>query len=161
MCWKTHYLTYTKRRIAENDIKVYKVVKAMGGGIYSYFMVKNYGFFDDDEIIKDEYFIPWQFANVQAITQPSGHFLYTIVFGYHSYSANVGTSYVNYGDEEKAFVVCGTQYQYDEHLRIMECVIPKGTAYYENEHGEIVSELIKIKKIYIPSFKDGSFGEIY
>jgi hypothetical protein len=33
---------------------------------------------------------------------------------------------------------------------IVECIIPKGTVFYENEWGEIVAETLKIIKIIKP-----------
>ena len=39
----------------------------------------------------------------------------------------------------------------DSNERIVKCIIPKGTVYYKNEIGEIISESIIIKKIINPS----------
>lgn len=147
MCWKATRRSEATRRIAENDIRVYKVILRMRGGIYySYYETKKY------EVGK---------TYETSLAYPNE--AWTIECGFHSYKAdavffekstyrcfNVNTR-VLVGDA----VVEKTVQRYrlrasaiilDRILlgvtSICEFIVPKGASYYENKYGEIVSNKI-------------------
>lgn len=129
-------------QIVKENKKVYKIMSYKGnvGELESLYFSKKY------EIGK-EY--------VEDIEMESPNNLrcyYSIRKGFHSYSTE--KTYLNERDkrwlvwskfDDIAIDVINLEnVDFDENLVVAECVIPKGSKYYENEYGEIVSDHIII-----------------
>lgn len=137
MCWKSNKQPI--RNIAEKEIKVIKVFSRI----------------DKDVLYSPIWNFPYVFntamKNITVI--PNSHFIgekdgthiiiYMINEGYHSYS--LSTQFSKY--ERVIIIHKGLSWDcYFDNI-CTECTIPAGTIYYENEHGEIVSETIIINRI--------------
>lgn len=156
MCWYTGNKNYRVARIAEKDIRVFKIVELDDNKIQAYFQDFIYGLVDSEE-------------NIVSWTELFPHSLYfdsnsAIGIGYHSYSEKVFT-YPVARDNMFPFIdrlcIADSFYILDPAIRIMECVIPAGTEYFINEQGEIVSEIIRPIKIHKPIFNEDIFSNIY
>lgn len=96
----------------------------------------------------------WLFRNPKIIKLKEEG-VYLISMGFHSYNMNVDVEKVlDTLDGRHYYTAVYTLYKgmmlsgYSlDGLRYMECTIPKGTTYYENEKGEIVSRKIRVEKI--------------
>ena len=133
MCW----IGRNNLQIATEDIKVFKIFKYKHGDILSPVMP-----------------MQWkrgELAPHVEIPDSSVHYTRFIDEGYHSCrDLKIRPGYYNmesYPHIIGAFIstlrnipiMC----QYENYI-MLTCIIPKGTKYYENEYGEIVSETIKI-----------------
>lgn len=147
MCWKATTSLEVTRRIANKDIKVYKVIlRTMGGKYYSYYEAHRY------EVGK---------TYETSLDYPCGN--WTIECGFHSYKADavffkkhlISTLGV-YTRLLVGDVVVERMLDW-YHLRpmaylddctlkgvvsICEFIVPKGATYYKNNQGEIVSNKI-------------------
>ena len=132
MCWTSK--TIPVRRIAKNNIKVYKILYKVGNIIKS-------PVFNE---FAWEIGVDFSISSTRLYTVKSGE-LYYIDEGFHSlkdvpikkgfYWYTPKTNYMLFG--------------IDEHTdTLFECIIPKGSAYYINSNGEIVSDHLKIVKKY-------------
>lgn len=157
MCWIG---LVTNKRKAMHDIKVYKV-------LYVYNPNENVLLSPRQQF---QYTIGQTYnakISPQAINRPRLGFV-RITYGLHCYSENCTFSrmYDGDSDDSKLKRYCSihanlTEHQNDfecgalhvfrkkgyYHPVVFECTIPKGTTYYENKAGEIVTEALTIEKI--------------
>ena len=141
MCWSTYKNKNKGERTAKEDMLVYKIVKKYKEfGYVSYYRGMVY-------ILDKEYSI----SNLKAINCPDGKTI--INEGYHSYSAQECNICINHNvisvysknknkleeDHYEASI------PNSDRTAVVVCVIPKGSIYYKNEHGEIVSDHLIIK----------------
>lgn len=141
MCWSTYENKNKGERTAKEDMLVYKIVKKYREfGYVSYYMGMEY-------ILDKEYSI----NNLKAINCPDGETI--INEGYHSYSVQECNICINHN---VIYVYSKNKNKLEEdyyearilnsdRTAVVVCVIPKGSIYYKNEHGEIVSDHLIIK----------------
>lgn len=141
MCWSTYENNNKRERTAKEDMLVYKIVKKYREfGYVSYYMGMEY-------ILDKEYSI----NNLKAINCPYGETI--INEGYHSYSVQECNICINHN---VIYVYSKNKNKLEEdyyearilnsdRTAVVVCVIPKGSIYYKNEHGEIVSDHLIIK----------------
>lgn len=145
MCWCGKL---EDKKVATEDIKVKKVVERLKDGYYAYYQ---------------EWF-EYKLGEVYETTvEPRVHKfiegVYLIDNGFHSYAWDMEMKSQCGGDilVKSTRPNCGQtifnnfgKYDQSHKVVVMECTIPKGTAYWENATGEIVSEkLIVEEEIYI------------
>lgn len=124
-----------QKRIAESDVTCYKIVYVHKKKINSYVRAFPYE-------LNKKYFQPIQFYKNRFGSRAEE--------GFHSYNK------VEYAFNEYYGLYIESPYfrtSVDSNERIVKCIIPKGTIYYKNELGEIISESIVIKKIINPSLQ--------
>lgn len=127
MCWQTKNGKYIERKTAERDIHVFKIVLQEKGRIYSYFQDFEYKlnktYYHNDPLYIDN----------------------GVIFeGFHSYCDKCG---IDKGDA----VLFIEKLSSDEvleayemyNIAIMKCIVPRGAQYFENDDGEIVSNMLK------------------
>ena len=137
MCWEGKV---SDRKIATRDIKTKKIVEFINGSYCAYFR-RNFRY----ELGKT------YTAKIKPYKQEPSDTHCIIDTGLHSYAWDTKMTRITDGD---IVVVCarecgirmGRFYFLRNHILVMECTIPKGTVYYENEDGEIVSEKLIINK---------------
>lgn len=130
MCWSSKTLT---KRIATEDIKVFKLVRVISGAFISYYQLFAY---DVKRLYK---------TNIHSVCD---HDKYYIFDGFHSYNpkrcrcvkSTVTGQWMVFSD---IVFIDGV----NSYCRPVECTIPKHSEYYENAFGEIVSNQIIINKI--------------
>jgi hypothetical protein len=137
MCWKSNNLIAKK---ADKDIVVYKMGFIKNNIFTSYYR-------DGFQYNKNNSNLP--IIKIQVINT---NCIYSIEKGYHCYSKycqiNLNKQYFN------IYSISGVKIDYYFYADIGKFIIPKGTIYYENKDGEIVSEkLIFVKKIPFIEFK--------
>ena len=137
MCWRGK----NERKIAKEDIKVFKVVIAdknnsFFNSIY-YKFIYRLGFIYSSRIKKK------LFDSTQI----------KITKGIHSYSKYCKIAISgdllfirNRMNNEAIDVFSKYSLFSQQNFYRLECIIPRGSAYYENEHGEMVSSRLKIVK---------------
>lgn len=133
MCW----IGKDKKQIAEKDIAVFKIVrKSRTNKFLSYYYSKHW-------ILKSK-------QESEILKHPSNYEDFIeIHIGLHSYDSSIVKIVKDFLmfkiDSYFSFVPLDSFF-YTEKAYKMDCVIPKGSTYYENVRGEIVSEaLIPIK----------------
>ena len=150
MCWTTYKEELAKARIADKDIKVFKVCRKINEQIVSFYMGKEY---DVGETYRGK-FNPSETENV---------FNHGIKTGFHSYNPENTVikkrkSSSTFDDEDDDVdwddfnwieVFDMDRHHLDHFVKTenvvrVECTIPEGSTYYENENGEIVSDTIRI-----------------
>ena len=128
MCWYTKNKNNAKPIVAEKDIKVYKVLTVGGDSILSpcQYFEWELGVLYEEDIKVDTTGLETYINN-----------------GFHSLKIpplyNGGFWCIG---DKKLFGRC----TYDV---VFEAIIPKGSVYYENEDGEIVSTALKLEGIYL------------
>ena len=153
MCW-TGKIT-DKHIATAGDMPVYKVLLIKGNDLLSPYREMLY--------FKDILYIEK--------IRPIGEEEISIEAGLHCYSGSCTVKMKNaYNDKyilvdtKRHFRVYYESFRSDTDNRIMAVfrgVIPKGTVYYENEHGEIVSEGLKIlHRLYVPYFDFKPFRDL-
>ena len=145
MCWVGKL---EDKKVATEDIKVKKILDKFMGFYYAYYQ---------------EWF-EYKLGEVYETTvEPRVHnFIegaYLIDNGFHSYAWDIEMKQLCAGDiKVRSLRHLGGQTIYqnngryggDHKIAVMECTIPKGTVYWENQVGEIVSEkLILEEEIYV------------
>lgn len=141
MCWDSNKL---ETKIADKDIQVFKIVNWNNTSVYQDFHYETGKEYESYVRIERE---DW--------SDNEGH--YTISQGIHSYNSrkvHVEYSYKDYFGNicSKYFKVVGNNMTIDYFVRVymrlkcVDCVIPKGATYYENEQGEIVSNRLIYNK---------------
>ena len=140
MCWQTFSKKYTIKKIAKEDIKVFKIITTDNTPYYQSGIT-----YEVDKVCPNVTINVIEFAYGTE---------FRINKGYHSYSKKKC-----YLDDEVFSLLSGgkgqwirkkadnttlTYYTYDKYPNYKKenFIIPKGTTYYENEWGEIVSETI-------------------
>lgn len=132
MCWITE--SKLEKRTASKNLKVFKV----GAVFDSYFKSYYYDFLYDFNLTYS--------TTVEPVCLPLGS--HYILNGFHSYNPKKCKCAV----AETTGWLCVKSGRidldiYDNTANIVECTIPKGATYYENKHGEIVSNQIIIKSV--------------
>ena len=149
MCWRIDKLAYCRdskkyHKIADKNIIVYKIGYRVGNEFHPSFQTR-FGY--EPNVLKEEIKLSFVENSLYIDTW------YEINKGYHSYSEDCSivsfdsrgcTSYFAYKpfyvyNKGKATIRIG---EYIGFIFIAEFIIPKGTEYYENEYGEIVSSQI-------------------
>ena len=143
MCWVGKV---DDKKIATEDIKTRKIVDKFKGSYYGYYQE----WFEYE--IGKEY-------NTKVTPRDGSKYGIVIEAGFHSYAWDIEMKQLCAGDiKVRSLRHLGGQTVYqnngkyggDHKIAVMECTIPKGTAYWENQVGEIVSEkLIVEEEIYI------------
>jgi len=134
MCWVS---SQAVKQIAEEDIKVFKIGESHRGMFYS--MYKNFKY-----QLNQLYSI-----NIYINKDDDGVFVGSR--GFHSYDPSIVHLKISKNGIIQWVVYAG-QRRLDYDIVIAgyvkaECVIPKGTTYYENDFGEIISEAIIVKQL--------------
>ena len=138
MCWQTRYKT--KLKVAEDNIPVTKIVRVSSDIIQAYYVP---GFIYSKKIFHSKLDLPYLYGRSWRVQK-----------GFHSYKSSCPIELCKMFYPEgwkcslivKNFIgICLDVYNpfFSSDLGIMSCIIPKGSKYYENEHGEIVSDTIK------------------
>ena len=154
MCWTTYDIRRTVGRVAKNDIEVYKVMvmkpledEELFYSVYRDFPSKKGDLYKLGSKIKIE------MLREESITY------YRIFKGFHSYNSqstflckehnNRGESLAVYSiNKEKVDSYIENDGITPRILKKVRCIIPKGSVYFENEFGEIVSNKIIIKNVF-------------
>lgn len=148
MCWHCEDYKLAKLKIAENDIKVFKVVERLKTRIVSYYMGSDgivYGLVKNGKNV----------VNGDGIFKCEGEIMFegrTVFYAIHSYSYNERFSkpYIMEDEFCTALYIGGVEEYtaaYDLSAfdtLIMDCVIPAGSKYAINEKGEVISDTIKV-----------------
>lgn len=141
VCWTySKKLGYPQKSIAKSDIITYKIMRRDNGTFSSYFYFYGYKpgteYMIEDEIKIDE-------------TRTK----YIVEEGFHSYNGKclIRTNCVDrsfslhsYNLNRSCTIWSILRTTEDCDIIVTECLIPKGSVYYENDKGEIVSDKIMI-----------------
>ena len=133
MCW----IGIANPIIAKEDIVCFKVVKKFYPGVYvPYFRYTSTTMgYKIGETYKSDVVISYGYdGGYNAINE-----------GLHCYDSTAKVKYSEDGIE--IFLngrECAKLYSYDNDPAVLKCIIPKGTKYYKNKHGEIVTEKLII-----------------
>jgi hypothetical protein len=152
MCWYGN-LTNIDFKVSEDDKIVYKVGHFRKEGKF------------DSYYERFSYILNKECEKVNIIMQKEIGDNFSVSAGYHSYSSDSFLRIIRSDKFEDEFIVRGNNGtticngNYFGNCFIGKFVIPKGTKYYENSYGEIVSECIKYVGIIDDSGKmdDSSF----
>ena len=121
--------------VADKDIPCTKIMKKLRGNLCSLYYGKYYK-------LGETYSMESEIAVCHHYYDSFGCVQYEIDYGFHSYRPDIWRIYKN-----KKFELFVNEC-FESMLMpidvIVDCIIPKGTVYYENEAGEFVSERIKI-----------------
>ena len=124
MCWSTEATKHHRPKIANTDLYVLKIFSFYTNNLGK--MILKSPFYSDmkwrfNKIYKTELGKPYNpnFSTTMEITK-----------GFHCFRTDVPSSYIGH---YMGINTC-----------IMLCVIPEGSTYYENEHGEIVTNQLEI-----------------
>ena len=151
MCWRNKEKTII---IADKDVPVFKIcnVEKENDKVHPYFQTQQIEYKENEEYK----------CCLGGFTMSHGMVdEYMVARGMHSYSPEnlrlVPDIISIYVGTYKATplspdVIAWSQYYKTENTAIVLCVIPKGTRYAVNSVGEIVSDSIKVVKIYIRPF---------
>ena len=154
MCWETIEKKHTQPKVARKTIKVFKLVakNVYGYGYTPYFM-------DMSDVVYKRG-CTYTHGKPLVLHDP-GAFCgtsYYINEGFHSYNSSkvVLDQHWSYYDVVWSATRDGHKLcpysippSWRPPLYKMQCIIPKGTTYYENQYGEIVSEAIVVKGFHI------------
>ena len=130
MCWITYAKSFIEPRYAKTDMNVCKIVKLRRKWFGKRVLEAPFcgsGFkYEPNKVYYQE------IKGVLRVTTEEGNFLHQgIDIGLHCFGSN-----------EAAIRYLGNFWNYN--LTLVRAVIPKGTKYFINEHGEIVTERLKI-----------------
>lgn len=129
MCYKAFTKKAKTKQVAEKDIKVYKICVNTDHIAISYFQKYIY--------------VPLEITHEINIIFVEEFGLNYVVNGYHSYKSCKWSSHLSKHKELIAVIEDTYKTYYPKsHVVIAEFIIPKGTIYYENTNGEIVSNQI-------------------
>lgn len=150
MCWYCKNNDLAKLKIAENDIKVFKVVERVTPRIVSYYVGSDgfvYGLVKNGENV----------VNGDGIFKYYGEIMFegrTVYGAIHSYSYNERFSKpfieedefctILYIGKDEGYMATATYDLSAFDTLIMDCVIPAGSKYAINEKGEVISDTIKV-----------------
>lgn len=162
MCWETR--NKAEKKIAEKDIDSFKIVFArINGNIlsvynnYTYELGSEYIMSEDINVLYHEYPVYYEInegfhsydPNIVSINYHKDEFC---IPDYYNVPRNLLLSYqelkfhnaIILSDKNDNFFLDTYSLQdgFDVTEKIMRCKIPAGSEYYENEHGEIVSNRI-------------------
>ena len=126
MCWESNKLPV--KRIAKKDIYVYKIVESI----------------DKFNCISAVKYFKYQYNKIYTqenlITFYSKGNIWTIEKGFHSYKTLLKAK----ADYNKL---------HNDYYIIVQCIIPKGSTFFKNENGEVVSDSIVISNSFRNSFR--------
>lgn len=129
MCYKAFTKKAKTKQVAEKDIKVYKICVNTDNRIVSYFQKYLY--------------VPLEITSEISITFTEKLGFTYVADGYHSYKSCKWYPHLSkYGCLVAVIEDTCNTYYYKSPVVIAEFIIPKGTIYYENTNGEIVSNQI-------------------
>lgn len=131
MCWSTKDKNYATPILAEKDFKVYKVLIVAGNSILSpchHFEWELGVLYEED--------IKVNTTGVEVLETK-------INDGFHSLKFPPICKDDSWCIGDKELFGCVT------HDIVFEAIIPKGSVYFENEDGEIVSDALKLEGIYL------------
>lgn len=129
MCYRAFTKKAKTKQVAEKDIKVYKVCTNTDHMIFSYFRKCQY--------------VPLKITHEISITFVEEFGLNYVADGYHSYKSCKWYPHLSKYKYLAAVIEDTYQpYYCKSSVVIAEFIIPKGTIYYENTNGEIVSNQI-------------------
>lgn len=129
MCYKAFTKKAKTKQVAENDIKVYKICVNTDHLVISYF--------------RKYIYVPLEITHEISITFVEEFGLNYVADGYHSYKSCKWYPHLSKHKELIAVIEDTYKtYYYKSSVVIAEFIIPKGTIYYENTNGEIVSNQI-------------------
>ena len=140
MCWKTKLSTRAEAKIAYSPVKVFKVCKKTDEHILSYYFSQEY------EVGKTYRLDNGLKFNTDDYLSNRTYHIYQ---GFHSYSPEkIKIRQVKHGmvDVKTKEGVVLDYYDFENIVRV-DCIIPEGSVYYENENGEFVSDIIRIDSI--------------
>lgn len=147
MCWKTKHKELTEPKTATKPLKTFKVCKEYP---HPFNPDKVTSFYFNKEYKKDEsYTLNGDIQVFYDDFQWSEK--YRIDYGFHSYDPDKIRTEKDGGT--LVFYTTKDDYTLDVYalgsniLYRVECTVPKGSVYYENEYGEIVSDKIRIDSI--------------
>lgn len=154
MCWATVDIGRTIGRVAKNDIEMYKVMVMKPLEDEELF----YSAYHDFPYKKGDLYKLGSQTEIDMLREESITF-YRIFKGFHSYNSqstflckehnNIGESLAVYSiDKGKVESYIENDGITPRILKKVRCVIPKGSVYFENEFGEIVSNKIIIKNVF-------------
>lgn len=153
MCWTFYDLSdkSPQKLRAAKDIRVFKIAFVdEDNTVVPYY-------YSDTSLVYEEgktYHSPLDEPIYQLLNKKDPSPYYIINHGLHSYNAEKCKSVIkktivvidNTGNFLGSF---NTVHILNGKLAIMDCSIPKGSAYYENEYGELVSDALRIDKMTI------------
>ena len=152
MCW---YGKLSSKQVAKKDIHCKKVIAYNPKEKYYYPYYVNRGKIKRYEI-GNTYTSNLEIRNIR-MSQADSLQHCNIEDGLHCYSWDV-TVEANKVDKSLFAVICKegvTYYWYDKLLLrypvLVDCIIPKGATYYENDYGEIVTDILKLVKVIEPT----------
>lgn len=130
MCWSTKDKNYATPILAEKDFKVYKVLVVTG-----------------DSILSPCHSFEWELGvlyeeDIKVNTTGVEVLETKINDGFHSLRFPPICKDDSWCIGDKELFGCVT------HDIVFEAIIPKGSVYFENEDGEIVSTALKLKEVY-------------
>jgi len=145
MCWESKKKCV--RLLADKDIHVFKICKKCRSNsnvVLPYFYSEKAVYQDGKTYESDR---PIEILKEHKVLSLSLIKVNSILNGIHSYSCDCVI--LHYGDVFAITDKYGSTLEtYKSNVAVVvECSIPKGTAYYVNEHGEYVSDKIKIENI--------------
>lgn len=129
MCWETRKTPIKK--IAESDLKVYKILRCIENRIVS--PIKHEFAWELNKTYKTELDSPDYCGRINIIT-----------LGFHSLLDSPKLCKTVFFRFTEWCIKNHTVILYTINEYVFEAVIPKGSEYYENEYGEIVSNQLKI-----------------
>lgn len=151
MCWKTNNCRYAEKKIAEEDIEVFKIVKlgdrepedrekVKKSELNVFYSIYNGFPYRIGETYRENINLSYRLNS--SLYEWAG---YKITHGFHSYSKNLCHICL----DGYIFIIRAQNFDIDwffsdNDIVKLNCIIPKGSEYYENEHGEIVSNYLKI-----------------
>lgn len=144
MCWESYSLPVKK--IADKDITVYKILKEITGSNKICSPIYDEWEWTIDDVYRGDKPNPNCVYEYDICLCHKPKKMWTIKEGLHSLRskpyfiryASIGCWWKSSIDNHPIF-----QASYNEH--VYECIIPKGSIYYENEIGDIVSNALIIK----------------
>lgn len=148
MCWISN--NKPERLVAKEDITVYKVVQIFPDG-------KILSYFND---------FPYEIGEIYNTNITVKHYenvysdFYYIEQGFHSYNYHLYIGLDPFLNMPVAYDKSNASY-YGDDIYGMLCVIPKGTEYYVNRFGDVVSTSIKLVALSIKELNDLKKGEYF
>ena len=142
MCWEATRKSNRWPRIATKDIPVFKIGQLRNGCVTPYFY--------SDNVI---------YSEGKTYVQPIWNFLWPKRYrgiGIHCYSneCTITTEYSCFVEVEGPFNGIKKPYLQEYSLKPsvkMEAVIPKGTIFFQNDNGEMVTTRLRIGKMHVVS----------
>lgn len=139
MCWVTKNKKFIKKRIAKEDIFVKKLMSKR---------------MDTKFVESPCFYMVWEFGRCEKYREKIAilkewdldkKLAYVIQSGFHSLSPTCNVKKINqdavaFYESKKVFSI----FDYNNSFILVDAKIPKGSIYYENEQGEIVSNRLII-----------------